>query len=597
MARLEVEISGEIKQLEKALDKARKELNQLDKQSVKTGAKIATSGTRAARGIGQIGKSSANAVPAVTEFSRVIQDAPFGIQGVANNITQLTQQFGNLSAKTGGTTSALKLMLSTLSGPAGILLGISAVTSLLVSFGDELFASSKKANELSEALKGISTKSIVEFKVLTNTVMDVNSSFEDQQTALKLLDEKYSDFDTSILKNKSNYDAAKKSIDAYTASLVQQARANAALSKIQEKQSEILSLEEERFAEVKQAEQNLLEAIEDKKFETYRKGVTDRVKLLVKTLKEEYNVEKNAFNQSQKFKDALYDLNSIQDYRNEAGKLAPMFSSIDSAIGDFSKALDTNKGSINDLNEEISDFLKLANVAQKILSQGSVNQGERPLATTLSTGLTSVGINANGGDAGAGEGQGVGAPVLSGALSNFDQFSTEMQQRLLQFNNSVNQIISNNIVNTFAGIGEAIGSALTGAGNLTQNLQKVLLSSVGSLLTQLGKLAIATGVALKAIKKALTSLNPALAIGAGVALVALGSAFSQGASRIGGNIGGGVGGAGGGRSFGGSSGFINRNGLNGNVTFRIAGTDLVGVLQNTIDQNSIFGGSITITSG
>jgi len=89
---------------------------------------------------------SANAIPATQEFSRIIQDAPYGIQGVANNIQQLTAQFGYLSAKSGGAKNALKAMIGSLWGPAGILLAVSAVTAGLP-FLIKAFKSSKDSLE------------------------------------------------------------------------------------------------------------------------------------------------------------------------------------------------------------------------------------------------------------------------------------------------------------------------------------------------------------------------------------------------------------------------------------------------------------------
>lgn len=102
-----------------------------------------------------VGTSSVNALPAVTEFSRIIQDAPFGIMGVGNNIQQLTGQFGYLSKAAGGALPALKAMLGALAGPAGILLAVSSVTTLLTVFQDELFKTANKAEKLQEELDGI----------------------------------------------------------------------------------------------------------------------------------------------------------------------------------------------------------------------------------------------------------------------------------------------------------------------------------------------------------------------------------------------------------------------------------------------------------
>jgi len=126
MSKLEVEIGASIDDFKKSMAKVLKEFDQvkqaqvllnkqfkngkisadsyyksiagLQAQKVKlsnnsTKLKNSLLGTQQA--VSNVGKvTSVNAVPALNEFSRVIQDAPYGIQGVANNITQLTTQFG-----------------------------------------------------------------------------------------------------------------------------------------------------------------------------------------------------------------------------------------------------------------------------------------------------------------------------------------------------------------------------------------------------------------------------------------------------------------------------------------------------------------------
>jgi len=160
---------------------------------------------------------------------------------------------------------------------------------------------------------------------------------------------------------------------------------------------------------------------------------------------------------------------------------------------------------------------------------------------------------------------------------------TEIEMMLFDFNERAGDIINNRIADTFAGIGMVIGDALTGGGNAIEKAGSLLLGSLGGLLVDLGKMAIQTGVGLLGIKTALKSLNPAVAIAAGVALVALGSAFSKGASGISNSIGGGgsIGNARGSSSSGSpSSSFSSFSAQSGNeVVFRIAGSDLLGVLR------------------
>lgn len=158
MANLSVELTADIKRLESELTRAKRELASLEGVASKTN-------TKTQRSFNKLGKGVSNTTPTILEFNRVIQDAPFGIQGVANNITQLTQNFGHLRTQAGGTRAALKLLVGSLAGPAGILFAISTITSLLVSFGDELFSSSKKAEKLQETIDGINETFASELKL------------------------------------------------------------------------------------------------------------------------------------------------------------------------------------------------------------------------------------------------------------------------------------------------------------------------------------------------------------------------------------------------------------------------------------------------
>jgi len=102
-------------------------------------------------------------IPAMTSFSQVIQDAPFGIRGVANNITQLTMQMGTLQTNAGGMTGALKSMAGALAGPAGILLIVSIVTSVMVTYGKEILKLIPGTQSLADKQKTL-TESLEKYK-------------------------------------------------------------------------------------------------------------------------------------------------------------------------------------------------------------------------------------------------------------------------------------------------------------------------------------------------------------------------------------------------------------------------------------------------
>lgn len=101
---------------------------------------------------GQLAGVTNQATFAMGNFARVVQDAPYGIRGVANNIDPLIESFTRLRLQTGSAGGAFKAMLTTLAGPTGILLAVSTVTSLLVAFGDKIFSAKKDVDELNISL-------------------------------------------------------------------------------------------------------------------------------------------------------------------------------------------------------------------------------------------------------------------------------------------------------------------------------------------------------------------------------------------------------------------------------------------------------------
>ena len=79
--------------------------------------------------------------------------------------------------------------------------------------------------------------------------------------------------------------------------------------------------------------------------------------------------------------------------------------------------------------------------------------------------------------------------------------------------------------------GEFMGGLISGTSGF-QDFGNILLGSLGDLAIRVGKMAIATGLAVSGIKKALQSMNPAIAIAAGAALVAVGTAIKGALSSV-----------------------------------------------------------------
>lgn len=84
----------------------------------------------------------------------------------------------------------------------------------------------------------------------------------------------------------------------------------------------------------------------------------------------------------------------------------------------------------------------------------------------------------------------------------------------------LNNAVKDLAVNGFVALGESMGNAMAGKGNVLQNLFKSMGMVVADFLGQIGKGLIATAISIEAFKKAFT--NPYAAVAAGVAAIALG---------------------------------------------------------------------------
>jgi hypothetical protein len=146
MAEMQIKIAADVSSAVSGLDKLNKELDQTAKDAVQLGNAVDNAGQK----IRTLPNVTGQATSTLTNFSRVVQDAPFGLIGIANNIDPLISSFNQLKATTGTTGGAFKALLSQLAGPAGIALAVSTVTSLLITFGDKIFGSGKAADKAAE---------------------------------------------------------------------------------------------------------------------------------------------------------------------------------------------------------------------------------------------------------------------------------------------------------------------------------------------------------------------------------------------------------------------------------------------------------------
>ena len=128
------EVEFDIKELSKVkLDRLKVGLDTTEINSQIKDAKASLNSLKTA--VKDTGQTFASAAPKVanagntlTQFSRIAQDAPYGIIGIGNNITATAESFSYLKAQTGSTGGALKALASSITGTGGILLGVSLLT-------------------------------------------------------------------------------------------------------------------------------------------------------------------------------------------------------------------------------------------------------------------------------------------------------------------------------------------------------------------------------------------------------------------------------------------------------------------------------------
>ena len=184
-----------LRQLQKTQAKTRAEIQKYEKQiaSLQLKQNLLTGETKNLSKAKQSYSSSAGAAGATaTEFGRIIADMPYGIQGVANNIEQFAQQFGDLTRKSGGAKEALIVLKNTLLGPAGVVVGVQLISAGVQFLARWFSESQKEAEAFNEELL---TQGNI-FRSLNTLYEESNEKLEERSnilSAVSTVDKKLAD--------------------------------------------------------------------------------------------------------------------------------------------------------------------------------------------------------------------------------------------------------------------------------------------------------------------------------------------------------------------------------------------------------------------
>ena len=135
----------------------------------------------------RLANASGGATTSVLELGRIVSDAPYGIRGMANNISQLasnmlftSQQVDKTSGKVIGFSGVLKQMGKTFMGPLGVLFAIQAVVAAFDYFYGGATKAAGAGKEFELSAKDLSTT----LRDLHGTQQDVNDKIDEYITLM-----------------------------------------------------------------------------------------------------------------------------------------------------------------------------------------------------------------------------------------------------------------------------------------------------------------------------------------------------------------------------------------------------------------------------
>ena len=559
-----------------------KHLSTLEKTTDKTGQAFAN-----------MQKPVANGGNTLMQFSRIAQDAPYGIMGIGNNITATVEAFGHLKNSTGSAGGALKALAGSIMGSGGILLAVSLVTTALtymsqngITVGDVFnkltgnfdgYASAlKKVNE--EAYKDDGVKSaIANVNELKINIDLAKKGFLDKNQVVKQYNETIGKT-TGLV---DNLDQAEKMLvrngDAYIKMTLYKAAANLALEEAAKKTLEAEKSRAKKLTEFSNAflDADLTQTRSKEQYEAKQQNLKRQAE---NRQKEEVKINQDAANKN---------ISIAKKFQSQAAQIATEFN--------FNLFNDTKADKTKSSSSQESKRPKLSTVSalggidsDKLKAEGKkvIKVFEESLGSELNRFKETK------------------IPLNIPLAPSFDQIKfDEMIGKLSEFDIAANEIIQGSISSTFQNLGNVIGEALSTGANVFQAFGQTLIQGLGNLISSLGDKLIQLGTAAVLAGTVVKLFGTISGVGAGLAAIAggtllkgMGSAIATKGDQQGGGSSGGRSvstgssvssptsstGGGGGSSFQG-----------GTVVFEISGQSLIGVLSNTLDKNRRLGGSLS----
>ena len=222
---------------EQKLVNTRQKLSQATSQLIGDGKK----------GLTGVSQATGGATSATLELGRAISDAPYGIRGVANNLSQFASQFSFMSNKVDETTGkvvgfngAIKNLGKAIRANA-VLLAIQLVIAALDHFQGGMKKAKAETDSLTKSF-GLQTTKLM---VLKSALDDSNVSLEDKTKLVKKANNEFKDLNIELDENGNLTDASRLAIDKHSIALVKNAKAKAIATLITKEMNNQSALEAE----------------------------------------------------------------------------------------------------------------------------------------------------------------------------------------------------------------------------------------------------------------------------------------------------------------------------------------------------------------
>lgn len=575
---LTVEITAKIDGLRDSFNKAVSEIKGLDSKTKSSLSSIDKSFGKLADDIEKNMKRSSNSISSASnsiskdlaaaavatskskntymDLGRVLQDLPYGFNGIQNNLTQLIPSAGLAGLAFTALVSAITFaQVGTDYWTRGLKENKKAIDSVKLS-GQEYLDTLTQLNQTRIKGEQDSTKELAQLKILYNAYTNANLPLEVRKKSYKDIQEQYPSYFKNI---KFEQEASTKTVSAYnslTQAILATGRARAAVDLIAknetrklENEQKIVDLEKEKTTYIsKQTTDFNKRADAQSKIYTENqksfKITEDQRKKQIGYISESENVlNLNKKINNIKTDNNLLDANNLQLIKSVNVELIKGAEIIGS-VGSLDKTKDIKETIKQGYQlKEVLSGIKLGNLGNPT-AQVFDPKPVIEFSKSLSQLRNEYGFS-------------------NEALANFVNISSLSFDQLLsitqQFSDSFKTLIEGGIVSTIGNLGASIGEAIANGDNILEASGKALLQGFGNFLSGYGDLLIKYGAA-AIIKSKLdaAALIPGaglvvgpLAIAAGIALKIAGSALSSFASK-GGSAKSSSGGSGSSRRFGSS---------------------------------------------